>query len=62
MIDLLQLRNDKALTQSYVAKESKVTRSVISHYENGNIDRVINNLSKIVKVYGYELKLVEIDD
>ena len=60
MIDLKKLRHDHGFTQDYVSQKSTVSRTQISNHENGRFDTVIEQLSKIVGVYGYELKLVKI--
>lgn len=49
---LKEARMQEHLKQEDVAKELKVSRTVISRYENGKLEPNLENLCKLIELYG----------
>ncbi|MBQ6699092.1 MAG: helix-turn-helix transcriptional regulator, partial [Oscillospiraceae bacterium] len=48
---LKELRNDKNMTQEFVAESLGVTRQAVSKWENGSSEPSTSNLIAIAKLY-----------
>ena len=51
---LKELRNDKNMTQEFVAESLGVSRQAVSKWENGTSEPSTTNLIAIAKLYGIE--------
>lgn len=58
--DFIKLRNDLGLTQKQMAEEAGVIREMIAVIENRKKHPQINTLLKILKPFGYTLKISKI--
>lgn len=58
--DFIKLRSDLGLTQKQMAEESGVIREMIATIENRKKHPQINTLLKILKPFGYTLKITKI--
>lgn len=58
--DFIKLRNELGLTQKQMAEESGVIREMISVIESRKKHPQINTLLKILKPFGYTLKITKI--
>lgn len=58
--DFIKLRNDLGLTQKEMASKSGVVREMIATIENRKKHPQINTLLKILKPFGYTLKITKI--
>lgn len=59
--DFIKLRNELGLTQKQMAEEAHVVREMIAVIENRTKHPQINTLIKILKPFGYTLKITKID-
>lgn len=58
--DFVKLRNELGLTQKQMADEAGVVREMIAVIENRKKHPQINTLLKILKPFGYTLKISKI--
>lgn len=58
--DFIKLRNDLGLTQKEMANQSGVVREMIATIENRKKHPQINTLLKILKPFGYTLRISKI--
>ncbi len=58
--DFIKLRSDLGLTQKQMAEASGVVREMIATIENRKKHPQINTLLKILKPFGYTLKITKI--
>lgn len=58
-IKLIELRNEKGMSQQMVADKSGISRSAYSAYENGTRNPKVKTAKRILKVLGEKNKSVD---
>lgn len=51
-IRLKELRDERGITQQEIANKTKISRSVLSQYENGIVEPTANVVSKLADFFG----------